>query len=40
MKISELIEALETNLDLHGDLEVRVTWEGITRSITAEHESR
>ena len=33
MKISELIQALEQRLDKHGDVEVEITWESITRTI-------
>ena len=33
MKISELIEALRDRKEKHGDVEVKITWESITRSI-------
>ena len=33
MKISELIEALRDRKEKHGDVEVEITWESITRSI-------
>lgn len=36
MKVSELIEQLQTRLERHGDIEVEITWEGITRKIFPE----
>ena len=36
MKISELITTLQNRLKKHGDIEVEVTWEGITTSITTD----
>ena len=36
MKISELITTLQKRLKKHGDIEVEVTWESITTSITTD----
>ena len=36
LKISELITTLQKRLKKHGDIEVEVTWESITTSITTD----
>ena len=33
MTISELMAALERRLQKHGDIKVKITWEGITQNI-------
>jgi hypothetical protein len=33
MRISEMITVLEQNLKLHGDVEIKVTWEGTLHEI-------
>lgn len=35
MRASELIEELRQAVATHGDLEIRATWEGITRKLDA-----
>jgi len=36
MKISKLIATLQNRMRKHGDIEVEVTWEGITRAISTD----
>ena len=36
MKISELITTLQNRMKKHGDIDVEITWEAITRSISTD----